>query len=132
MTLPLCSAIDSSLFLDTDGGIRTCCAGKFNLGNINIFGNTVSATNTNGNVNLTANGTGVVAITGTGAIQIPAGTTAQQPQAGFRQVGMVRYNTDLQYVEVWNGSVWQDASGSGGVSYQTAEEIGIVSALIFG
>jgi len=35
MTLPLCSAIDSSLFLDTDGGIRTCCAGKFNLGNIN-------------------------------------------------------------------------------------------------
>ena len=78
----------------------------FNLGNINIAGNTIQATNTNGNVNLTANGTGVVAITGTGAVQIPAGTTAQQPGASTGSVtgaaGWIRYNTDIRALELWN------------------------------
>lgn len=34
MTLPLCSAINNSIFLDTDGAVKTCCAGQSVLGNI--------------------------------------------------------------------------------------------------
>jgi len=40
-----CSAIDTSLFLDTNGGVKVCCGGSFYLGNIkddtisNIFKN---------------------------------------------------------------------------------------------
>ena len=34
MTLPVCSAINNSLFLDTNGAVKTCCAGQFVLGNI--------------------------------------------------------------------------------------------------
>ena len=34
MTTPLCSAIDTGLFLNTNGEIKTCCAGSSPLGNI--------------------------------------------------------------------------------------------------
>jgi sulfatase maturation enzyme AslB (radical SAM superfamily) len=34
MTLPLCPSINNSLFLDTNGAVKTCCAGTFDLGNI--------------------------------------------------------------------------------------------------
>lgn len=41
---------------------------------------------------------------GTGAVTIPAGTTAQQP--GTPTLGMTRYNTTLNYLEFWDGTVW--------------------------
>jgi hypothetical protein len=84
----------------------TVTSDGFNLGNIRITANTISAKNTNGNVNLTADGTGVVAVTGTGALRIPAGTTAQQPGASVGSVtgdaGWIRYNTDLKALELWS------------------------------
>jgi hypothetical protein len=84
----------------------------FNLGNIRITGNTVSATNTNGNVNLSANGSGVVKVTGTGAFQIPAGTTLQQPSGN---PGYMRYNTDTRSLEVWDNilNVYKSVGGGG-------------------
>jgi hypothetical protein len=39
----------------------------------------------------------------TGAIQLPAGTTAQRP-SGI--AGLIRYNTDESFVEIYNGSNW--------------------------
>jgi hypothetical protein len=84
----------------------TVTSNGFNLGNIRITGNTVSAINTNGNVNLTADGTGVVAVTGVGALRIPAGTTAEQPGASVGSVtgsaGWIRYNTDIRALELWS------------------------------
>ena len=40
----------------------------------------------------------------TGYIQLPVGTTAQRPVSPTS--GYVRYNTDLGYIEYWNGSTW--------------------------
>ena len=91
----------------------TVTSAGFNLGNIRVTGNTISAINTNGNVNLTANGTGVVSVTGTGALQIPAGTTAQQPAGG--QPGYIRYNTETNTLEAWSqvSNSYRAISGGG-------------------
>ena len=43
-------------------------------------------------------------MTTTGAIVIPVGTTAQRPGTGV--VGMLRFNTDIDYFEGYNGASW--------------------------
>lgn len=48
--------------------------------------------------------------TGTGALTLPVGTTAQRP--GTAATGMVRYNTTLGYTEVYTGSSWAQVGSS--------------------
>jgi hypothetical protein len=43
-------------------------------------------------------------ILGQHAVKLPAGTTAQRP--GSPTVGMIRYNTSLNHLEIWNGTIW--------------------------
>ncbi len=51
-------------------------------------------------------------IESTDAIRIPTGTTGQRPPNP--QLGYVRFNTDTDSLEVWNGESWQDAlNGTG-------------------
>ena len=45
----------------------------------------------------------------TGYIQLPAGSTAQRP--GSPSTGMIRYNTDVNRLEQYNGSAWQPFPG---------------------
>jgi len=47
--------------------------------------------------------TGNVQITGTGALKLPTGTTAQRPTA---DAGLIRYNTDLNTFEGYDNSNW--------------------------
>jgi len=69
------------------------------------FTNPTTAFTTTGNVSvgkdLTV--TGFVGNSGTGAILVPSGTTAQQP-AGVN--GMLRYNTETGYMEAYTVSGW--------------------------
>jgi hypothetical protein len=80
-------------------------------------------------------GDGYVKINSTGGFVIPSGLTVQRPP--LFAVGMMRYNVDPGNfrVEIWNGSSWVDAgqgASGGGVSASEAQDIGIVSAIIFG
>lgn len=43
-------------------------------------------------------------VTGTGALKIPVGTTAQQPSVA--KVGMIRFNTTSTKFEAYNGTTW--------------------------
>lgn len=43
-------------------------------------------------------------VNSTGAMKLPIGTTAQRPTA---ESGMIRYNSSLGYVEIYNGSSWE-------------------------
>ena len=46
---------------------------------------------------------------------------------------MIRFNTDQDLVEVYNGVSWGSVAGtSSGVTTPQANEIGIAAALIFG
>ena len=66
-----------------------------------FFGNLASAT---GSVNITPlNGTGLVVINATSALQLPAGTTGQQPAAVG---GAIRWNNSTNTLEVYTGSGW--------------------------
>lgn len=40
----------------------------------------------------------------TGAVRLPTGTTAQRPAAPI--AGMIRFNTDTNLIEFYNGTIW--------------------------
>ena len=76
---------------------------------------------------------GTVKISGTYGVVIPSGTTAQRPALAYEETGMMRFNTELKYVEVFNGTVWSSVAGAGsGVTSATAQDIGIETALTLG
>ena len=58
--------------------------------------------------NLSASGT--VTFSGTGAVKLTSGTTAQQP--GTPTAGMIRFNTTTNSFEGYNGSVWGSLGGA--------------------
>ena len=79
------------------------------LGNLQLSGNTIQATNTDGGLILTANGTGYVSVSGSGAFLIPAGNTAGRP--GTPAVGMIRYNNQLTQFEGYSSGNWSSLGG---------------------
>lgn len=71
------------------------------------FVNTSETGNTDGNVAISSYSnikSESLNCTGTGALQLPVGTTAQRPQSP--SVGMMRFNTDTNHFEGWTGSDW--------------------------
>jgi hypothetical protein len=77
--------------------------------------------------------TGYVKFTGTNGVVIPVGNNANRPSTLYEELGMIRYNTDQQYVEVYNGSSWSSVAGSStGVTTTTANSLGAGLALALG
>ena len=72
-------------------------------GDLDLNGNSIASAS-NGDIDLQPNGTGNVKITSTGAIIMPVGTTAQRPETGV--VGMMRFNSDVDMFEGYNGVSW--------------------------
>ena len=62
----------------------------------------------------TASFAGNINMTGTGAIDVAAGTAAQRP--GTPSAGMIRFNTDDTTFEGYNGTAWGQIGGGGGAS----------------
>jgi len=98
-----------------------------------IRSNTFTDTNSSGARTISSSGTGYVRFTGSGAVAIPYGTTAQQPAGAAVEIGMHRWNTTLSRLEVYDGSAWVSAIGtSAGINADFMMEITDVYALIFG
>ena len=137
-------------------------AEKITTDGIEINNNSITAINTNSDINLTTSGTGGVKIgnlrirnntitnisagavtefaeTGTGYVKI-AGTTGVVIPVGDNTtrpltpvLGMMRFNTLYSIVEVWDGADWINVAGtSSGINITQATELGIVSALLYG
>ena len=138
-------------------------APKVIVDDIQIDGNVISTITTNADLQFTANGTGSVVIDnfaiknntitnrsadaitlfektgadaywkfdGTYGLVIPSGDGATRPTAP--EVGMMRYNTFDERVEIYDGVSFVGVAGSSaGVNVQEAEDIGILQALMFG
>ena len=73
-------------------------------GNITFSGDTISNSQTNGNIILEATGTGIVQIEGTAGVSIPTGDTGERPNPAI--AGTLRLNTDTNVVEIYTGSSW--------------------------
>ena len=68
---------------------------------------------------------------GTVGMDFPYGDTASRPASP--EYGLVRYNTDLGYLELWDGAVWQPAIGpNSAITSQDAELLMDVWTLILG
>jgi hypothetical protein len=82
-------------------------------------------------ISIGGTGTGYVKFNGTNAILIPAGTSAER--YGFPEVGMTRWNTELELLECWDGSNWITSLGPGTiVDVPFMEDLGNVYNLILG
>jgi cytoskeletal protein CcmA (bactofilin family) len=76
---------------------------------------------------------GYVKFDGTYGIVIPKGTSAERPGVAYREVGMTRYNTEDERVEVFDGTQWVSVAGAqAGLTRAEAEELAIAQVLIFG
>jgi hypothetical protein len=86
-------------------------ADAVNIDNLKFDANTISTTDTNGNLTVAPNGTGYAVFSGTQAVLIPKGNdTTERP--GTPVSGMLRYNTTINEFEGYNGTAWASVGGS--------------------
>lgn len=52
---------------------------------------------------------------GTGAVKVPTGTTAEQPSSP--STGMIRFNLERSLMEVYDGTVWKSIGPSDAKQY---------------
>jgi hypothetical protein len=85
----------------------------------------------NGEMVLRSAGSGYFDIRGNNGITIPSGTTAERPESP--QLAQIRFNTELNDLEVYDGVSWVPASGSASeVTEEQLSELHEIYALIFG
>jgi hypothetical protein len=105
-------------------------ADSVNLNDLIFTDNNITA-GTDQNIVFNSLGLGYVAFTGTGAVVIPSGDVDTRPDNPI--TGNTRYNHELGYMEVYNGSEWVPASGTGELStFEYANEQTTLWALVVG
>ena len=110
--------------------LRTNGTGNLVIDNISINTNTI--TNTVDSV-FELNNTlyGKVKFASNGAVRIPSGTSAERPPTP--EVGMTRWNTENELLEVWDGSTFITAAGtSATLSQEEMDDLVLEYTLIFG
>ena len=89
---------------NSDLELRANGTGSIVVDNISIQNNTVTS-----DTDLILNpSTGIVDVQGTAAVRLPRGTELERP--GSPATGMIRYNTDDNVFEGYNGSAWVSMS----------------------
>lgn len=90
---------------------------------------TVSGYTSTNPMTFAGTGTGYLQFTGDGALSLPAGPTSQRPPNP--EVGDTRWNTDLEYMECFDGSTYIIATGPGEtINRAKMEELGNIWTLI--
>ncbi len=106
--------------------------GGVSLGNFKFVSNTITNISPDAVSVIEQTGTGYFKIDTTNGFVLPVGDTAQRPTA-YAVVGMTRYNTQLQALEIWNGNAWTGPAGAtAAVTITGAEEIAARYALTLG
>jgi len=123
------SAINSN----TDIVFNTTGTAGVVLGNLRFTTNTLTNTVSNSVTQFVNTGSGYFQFTGTYGVVIPVGNSSNRPATQYETTGMIRFNTDAGYVEVYNGTTWGSVAGtSSGVTSSTAQDIGVQTALTLG
>jgi len=82
--------------------------------NANLITNNIYATSYNPNINIDPSYQGIVAVNSNTAVLMPVGNSSTYPT--YSLAGMMRWNTDLGYMEVYTGTQWTGIeTGSGGL-----------------
>jgi len=113
---------NENLVLDSDSGNIVLESLNFNQGTITNLTSTP--------VTLSHTGTGYLHLVDESGFGIPSGDTSERVGA---EVGETRWNNEIGYMECFDGSVWQVATGGGSVVTQAVmEDFGNIYTLIFG
>ena len=116
----------------TDINILTPGVAGVRIGNLKIQNNTITNVVAGAITEFVQSGSGYVKFGGNGGIVIPSGDTVND-RPGIVEAGMMRFNTILQLVEVYDGVSWGGVAGAGGgVTAAEASDIGITTVLILG
>jgi len=102
--------------------------GQLDVDELQLNGNTLASTDTDGDIYLNPNGDGYVQVVGTNAFVIPVGNTAQSSTANVQ--GAIRYNSEITQFEGYSGSNWSSLGGVrsvDGLTYIIAESAPSVS-----
>jgi hypothetical protein len=92
--------------------------------------NNVITNQLNTPLTITSNGTGYVKFNDTNAFIIPVGNNSER---GYTEVGETRWNTEVGYLECFDGSVYYVATGPGEfLTLNDMQELGNVYSLILG
>jgi hypothetical protein len=117
---------------NTDINLTTPGTGGVKIGNLRIRNNTIINTVAGAVTEFLETGAGYVKIAGTNGVVIPAGDT-EFDRPSQPELGMMRFNTALELVEIYNGVTWSSVAGTNsGISESQATDIGILTALLFG
>ena len=106
--------------------------GSTKIGNFAFKDNTITNTVVDSVTNFTQTGVnGYFKIDGTNGFVIPVGQDFER--GALAEIGMIRFNTTDNRVEIYNGTNWISVAGAGGgVTITEAEDLSIRNALIFG
>lgn len=105
--------------------------GTVKTGNIEVKGNNITNIVSGDTLKIASTGLGYPKFSGSGAIRIPAGTTAERPPSPV--LGQTRHNTDTDILETWTGSEWQNSAGEfDAVSEAEMDDISLIQTLIYG
>jgi len=113
---------NSSLTFAATSGITT-------IQNIALYTDTIENVSDNALIEFPQNGTGYIVFDGN-AVQVPYGTDTEQPV--ITEIGMHRYNTTDELLEVWNGTEWVPATGAAAVSAEDMIEESDVWTFVLG
>lgn len=87
--------------------------GYINIRNLLVRNSTV-VNQTAGAISLASTGNGYVKFGGTGAVRLPIGNDSERRLTP--ELGETRYNTQRNYMEIYNGTVWLPAVGTLGAA----------------
>ena len=120
----------STVTADTDLELSANGTGSVVFENFAFKDNKITNTVSGSNTTFEVTGTGYFEFSDPYGVVLPVGGNATRPTG---VTGMVRYNTDDERVELYDGTSWVSVAGaSGGISFADAEEIAIEKVLIFG
>lgn len=105
--------------------VDSLTANLSSLGNLTFSNTTISTSLATGNITLAPTGNSTVIIDTVSGLVLPVGTTAERPSPATQ--GTVRFNTDANRVEIYDGSAWDDIVAN--VTNQTLN--GDSSTLVF-
>ena len=118
---------------NTDLTLSANGTGSVVIDNIAFKDSTITNTEVNGIMNFEQQGSGYFKIEGTGGFVVPVGDNTQRPASAYRETGMVRYNTEQRYLEIWDGFSWVSVAGAtGSISFAAAEDLAIEYVLTLG
>ena len=107
--------------------------GSVLIDNIAFKNSTITNTEVDGVLNFQQQGSGYFKIEGTSGFIVPVGSNVQRPASAYRETGMVRYNTEQRYLEIWDGFSWVSVAGAtGSISFAAAEDLAVEYVLTLG